>query len=311
MKVELKVSVVQFDAEWLNTKKNVEKMKRFIRDEAANGAELVVFPELCVQGFPSPACLGEASDFDNGMSYADGAYQYVEAAETIPGYTTNEITEVCAECNCYAVFGMAQQHASVPGTLYNSAVLVGPNGVIGVHHKMHLPLTEKNFFYPGSTAEVFKTPIGNIGMGVCYDGRFPEYTRVLALKGAEIVCNIWAIINGSGSVTPDMNSIKYRAYTRAQENGFWHVDSNRSGWQGRYQFTGHSCIAAPNGTIIAGSDICEEEVVRATITREAMIRYRSTLTIFRDRRPDMYGLVTKPLSEPYKAPEESETPDEV
>jgi predicted amidohydrolase len=283
-------------------------MMSYIESEVKEGAELIVFPELCVQGYITPAVLGEDVDFE-GMTYGECALKYVQASEPIPGPSTNAISELTKKYNVYVVIGMSQLHPVVVGTVYNSAVLLGPRGIVGVHHKMHIPLCEKQFFYPGNTAEVFTTSLGNIGLGVCYDGRFPEYTRVLALKGAEIVCNIWAIISGAESVAPDPNSIKYRAYTRAQENGFFHVNSNRVGIQGKNKYTGHSCIAAPNGTIIAGSDTYDEEVIRATLYAEDILKYRSFLTIFRDRRPEMYELVTKPFSEPYKCPKAEKVED--
>jgi predicted amidohydrolase len=298
MKAEVKVSAVQFSVEHLQLEKNIERMRTFVAAEAEKGAELIVFPELANIGYIKPTMPGES--LDPNESFAECASRYWRAAETIPGPTTEALLELTKKYNVYVVVGMAQQHPTITGTLYNSAVLLGPNGIIGVHHKMHIPLGEKHYFYPGCTSEVFQTELGKIGMLVCYDGRFPELSRILALKGAEIICSGWNISGGFGSVTPDMNSVKYRAYTRAQENGVYFIASSRSGYQGDVYFIGHSAIASPNGTIIASSETIEEDVVRAVLKEEELLNYRCSLNIFRDRRPEMYDLVTKPLSEPFK-----------
>ncbi len=301
MKQSIKVSMVQFSAEWAEPEINIRRMREMAEAEAKAGAELIVFPELSNIGYCTPCLPAVPVDFE-GMSYAECAMKYVSLAETIPGPTTNALLEVAREYGVYIVVGMTQQHPAIPYSVYNAAALLGPDGVIGVHHKMHLPLEEKQYFYPGSTAEVFDTPLGKIGLGICYDGRFPEYSRMLALKGAEIICNIWAtIVSGNNSVGPNqMKAIKYRTFTRAQENGVFYLSCNRSGKQGnQFVFSGHSCAASPNGVIIASSETMEEEILRCTLDRDDLIRYRSTLPIFRDRRPEMYQILTAPLSEPY------------
>ncbi len=297
IKEEVKVSAVQLSVEPLQLEKNIERMEYYVKSEAEKGAELIVFPELANIGYITPSMPGESAGPEG---FASVISQYIRAAETVPGPTTEALSKLTKKHNVYVVVGLAQKHPVVSGSLYNSGVLLGPNGIVGVHHKMHLPLNEKHYFYPGSTSEVFKTELGNIGVNVCYDGRFPELSRVMALKGAEIICTVWAISAGLGSVTPDMNTLKYRTYTRAQENGLFYVSCNRSGRQGEQYFTGHSAIAAPNGTIISCSETKEEDVVRATLVEKELIDYRGTLSIFLDRRPEMYGLVSQPLSEPYK-----------
>lgn len=300
MKECVKVSIVQFSTNWCEPEANIGRMLSFIEDESRDGSELIVFPELCLQGYVTPITLAQNVDFV-GKTYSECAVEYIRSSEKVPGPATDAISRLTRKFHTHVVFGMSQLHPIIPGTLYNSAILVGPSGVIGIHHKMHIPLNEKQFFFEGNTADVFSTELGNIGMGVCYDGRFPEYTRVLALKGAEIVCNIWAITDSLSAIAPDPNSIKYSAYVRARENGFFHVNSNRSGKQGKYNFTGHSCIASPNGAIIASSDSYEEEIIRAVLYEEDILKYRGSLSIFRDRRPEMYSLITRPHSELYNS----------
>ena len=300
MKEVVNVSVVQFASEWLELDKNIERMRSFVETEAKEGAELIVFPETANIGYITPITVGEPVGFE-GMNNTEFASRYVRSAEPIPGPTTEALSELTKKHGVYVVVGLAQQHPLVRGTLYNSGVLIGPLGVIGVHHKMHIALNEKQYFYPGNTSEVFKTELGNIGIEVCYDGRFPEISRILALKGAEIICCLWCI--PAIFTVPDVeNQLKYRTYTRAQENGVYFISSNRAGWQGKTQLMGRSVIGAPDGTIIAASETSDEDVIRAKLTDDWLINYRSRLSIFRDRRPEMYGVICKPFSEPFQPP---------
>lgn len=298
MKENVRVSMVQFASEWLQTEKNTKRIKEFAEAEARAGQDLIVFPELSNTGYITPSTVGEPCGYE-GMTYAEFATAYMRAAEPIPGPTTDAVSAVTRRYGAYVVIGMAQRHPTIPFSLYNSGVLIGPQGVIGVHHKMHIPLNEKQFFYPGNTSEVFKTDLGNIGVQVCYDGRFPETTRLLSLKGAEIICSVWAA--PAIFTVPDAeNQLKYRTYTRAQENGVYFISVNRAGWEGKTQYMGRSVASAPDGSFLALSKVADEEVLRVELTEERLIRYRSMLSLFRDRRPELYGLICKPLSEPYR-----------
>ena len=287
-------SLVQFATEWLEPEKNIERMKAFVEAEAKAGSKLIVFPETANIGYITPTVVGDPVDCD-GLTNAEFATRYVRVAEQVPGPTTDALSELTAKYGVYVAVGMAQLHPVIPGTLYNSGVLLGPEGVVGIHHKMHIALNEKQYFYPGNTAQVFDTELGRIGIQVCYDARFPELSRILALKGAEVICCLWCV-PGIFTVPDVTNSLRYRTYTRAQENGVYFLSCNRSGWQGKTQFMGHSVAAAPDGSIIAASETADEEVIRVELTEERLLSYRATLSIFRDRRPELYGLLTEPFS---------------
>lgn len=298
MRTNVKVSMVQFASEWLQTERNAARMKAFVEAEAKDGQDLIVFPELANTGYISPLEVEEQCGYP-GMNYAQFASAFMRAAETVPGPTTDALSDAARRYGVHVVVGMAQKHPVIPCSLYNSAVLIGPHGILGVHHKVHIPLNEKQFFYPGNTLDVFKTDLGTIGMQVCYDGRFPEITRVLALKGAEIICSPWCV--PAIFTVPDAeNSLKYRTYTRAQENGVFFVSCNRSGQEGKTIMLGRSVVSAPDGSFVAASQTSDEEVIRAELAEERLVRYRSKLSLFRDRRPELYDLICKPLSEAYR-----------
>jgi omega-amidase len=122
MKEEVKVSAVQFSVEHLQLERNIERMRSFVAAEAEKGAELIVFPELANIGYIKPTMPGES--MDPNESFAEWASRYWRAAETIPGPTTEALLELTKKYNVYVVVGMAQQHPTITGTLYNSAALL-------------------------------------------------------------------------------------------------------------------------------------------------------------------------------------------
>jgi len=295
MKDKVKVSLIQFVPAWLDSEKSAERMKRFAQEEAEKGSELIVFPELANIGYITPRMIGQAPSFDSKTSAIEFAAKYINASEPVPGPTTELLGEVTNKYGVYIVVGIAQLHPVVPATLYNSAVLIGPPGILGIQHKIHIPLNEKYYFCPGDTAEVYQTDLGNIGMAVCYDSRFPEFPRILALKGAEIVCSIW---NKASTKDDDPMTNKYLAHVRAQENGNYYLACNRVGREGDTVFFGHSAMAQPDGGIIAYSDSEEEAVLTAELHNEEIVKFRAWLGVFRDRRPEKYSLITEPMSPP-------------
>jgi len=295
MKEKVRASLIQFAPEWLEREKNAERMKQFAQEEAEKGSELVLFPELSNIGYITPVTIGEPPSYDEKTSAVEFHVKYIESSEPVPGPTTELLGEVASKYGIYIVVGISEQHPVIPAQLHNSAVLIGPSGIVGVHRKVHIPLNEKYYFYPGNAAEVYRTELGNMSMAVCYDGRFPELVRVFALKGSEIHCAIWNTPDTPGL---DPMSIKYRAYVRALENLFYFLSCNRVGKEGNVSFLGHSAVAGPDGNIIAYSDSKEEEILVAELRNEAIVKLRAKRTDLRDRRPEMYSLVTDPLSPP-------------
>lgn len=299
MKERIKASMVQFTPEWLQTERNAERMRNITKKEAEKGVELIVFPELANVGYVTPAEPGLPPSFDSKMNAQEFASKYIKASEPVPGPTTESLTEVTKKHGVYVVVGISRLHPLIPHTIYNSATLVGPSGVIGIYDKIHVAAMEKHLFYPGDRIEVYKTDLGNIGISICYDGRFPELSRILTLKGAEIICSILNVPKGWSISDPHW--VKYRASTRAAENCNYYLVSSRGGKEGDAIFVGHSVIAAPNGDIIAYTDSEEEDIITAELYDDELVKIRSKYPSFADRRPDLYYTLTEPLSKPFTA----------
>jgi predicted amidohydrolase len=284
MKDAVNVSLVQFASAWLDREANARRMAEFVHSESADhNADLVVFPELASTGYLEP---------HTDAKFAQALYAQ---SETIPGPTTEALGGAAKTTGAHIVAGISELHPTIPHVLFNSAVLIDPAGeLIGVYRKVHSCLDEKNYYAAGDAIEVFDSALGRVAINICYDVRFPELARIQALKGAEIFVSIWASFIQGGKVP--VSSIRERCATRAMENAAFFLGCNRSGVEGAKRFYGHSAIAAPSGETIAQSDSDTEEVVRATLVAEALAAQRAYLTVYRDRRPELYGGIVAPLT---------------
>lgn len=281
MKEEVIVSAVQMPIKLLDVEKNINYIiNSIVKAKSEYNADLVVFPEL--------SDIGYIKEKDKKF-----ARQYVKLAKKIPGPYTDELSKQAKKYGIYLVIGLAEKHPEIPGMLYNSAVLISPNGeLIGKYRKVHIPEEEKHYFMPGNLFEIYNTDIGNIGIAICYDGYMPEYPRILAIKGVEILCICWNIASANLINPPEL--LEYMTATRAAENRIFVVSSNCIGVQGKINFFGHSLIADPVGNIISKAGT-KETIISAVLKEEILLEERAQLPIFRDRRPEIYSYLVKSL----------------
>jgi len=280
MKESVRVSLVQFASTWLQPEENATRMASFVAREASeHGAELVVFPELASTGYIEP---------NTDTTFAAKLYA---ASEYIPGGpTTAALRDVARRHNVHVIAGISERHPKLPYVLYNSAAFIGPDGeLLGVQRKLHAALQEKNYYMNGHSIDVFPSRVGTIGINICYDTRFPEVARVQALRGSEIIVSIWASATRPG-LLPSVGVAQAFA-ARAMENHVYFLSCNRSGREGDRIFTGRSAVVAPSGQMIALSDTADEDVVRAVLLDSEIRSQRTFLTIYRDRRPELYKLI--------------------
>jgi predicted amidohydrolase len=265
----------------MEPERNADRMTKFVEREAGgHGAELVVFPEMASTGYlpvdPEP----------------EFARMLFALAEPIPGPTTEKLGQVAARHGAHVVVGMTQEHPEIPQMLYNSSALIGSDGeIVGVYQKTHPALEEKHYFARGGSVPVYETELGRIALNICYDVRFPELARSQALQGAEILISSWAMYEQPGKAPND--SIIIRCRSRATENFFYVIGCNRSGEEGGRKYFGRSVVVDPSGEVLSISDNDQEEVLRATLTADALREQRMYLPIFGDRRPDLYGRIVE------------------
>ncbi|MBL8120382.1 MAG: carbon-nitrogen hydrolase family protein [Anaerolineae bacterium] len=224
---EITIATVQMRPKLGEAEDNLVKMSETIAKIASQQkVDLIVFPELITSGYE----LG---------------VRFTELAQRVPGPTINLIAQRANEYGVYIAFGMVTKE-KVESVLYNSAILVGPDGeLLDVYNKIHLRGEERMAFREGYKLPVIPTEVGNIGLMIGYDLAFPEVARSLSLDGAEIiaVCANWEAAN--------IDEWKTYVRARAYENSIFVAAANRIGEDVTLNFGGESMVVGPRGHIHA------------------------------------------------------------
>lgn len=271
---DLVVACVQMEPHVGSKHDNVAQCIRHIEAAAHHGASLVVLPELANSGYVF-------NDRDEAFALA----------EPLPeGETAQLLAETTQRLGIHVVMGIAERAGK---QLYNSAILTGPAGHVGVYRKLHLWNNEHRFFEPGDRGvPVFDTPLGRIAIAICYDGWFPETYRLAAMQGADIVCvpTNWVPMPAQPEDRPAMATTLTMA--AAHSNGVVIACANRIGMERGQPFVGQSLIVGGNGWPVAGpASVDREEILYAAID---LTRTRSERTlnafnhVLSDRRADVY-----------------------
>ncbi|EIM26612.1 carbon-nitrogen hydrolase family protein [Microvirga lotononidis] len=286
----ISASLVQFDVQCLAPAENFGRIHDFVALEAAHGAQLILFPELSNTGYVEPLVPG-------GPMVSDvphfGAALY-EACAAPDGEEIKALVTLAARHRVHLVIGLGLRDQLRAGVMRNASLLIGPEGVLGQYTKVHQWQNEKLYFTKGDRIDTFAALGTHLGMQICYDIRFPEITRILALRGAGIVTSVWASFGAEATPVADGALFIHRAYTRAVENGVFFLSCNRSGSHGGQRFFGRSCALAPDGTVLGALDHDMEDVLRVEIDLEAVTRYRSFTGIWADRDPTLYEKYLSP-----------------
>jgi predicted amidohydrolase len=269
----IKVAAVQTEPHIGDKKHNVEEGLKLIDEAGAAGARLIVLPELSNTGYIYNS-RGEAFALSEPVPDGPTCQEWIKAAKKHDAY-------ICA--------GITEREGL---HLYNSVAVVGPDGHVGTYRKTHLWNEEKLWFEPGNLGfPVFSLPFGKIGCRVCYDVWFPEVTRILAIQGADIICDStnWVVVD------PLQTKEKPTAATSAAQmslmNAVYSICADRVGEERGCVFIGNSCITDPGGGFVAGpANPDKPEVVIGEINVIAA-RYRHWSEFnnpHTDRRTDLY-----------------------
>jgi predicted amidohydrolase len=180
------------------------------------------------------------------------------------------------------------------GLRYNSAVCLTGDGVLGSHRKVHQPLNEDASYAAGDRFAAFDTPVGRLGMMICYDKAFPESARALALDGAQLVACLSAWPASATDPAPDLAQDRWtRRFdlfdrARALENQVVWLSANQSGRFGSLRFVGSAKIVDPGGEVLAGTGVSAGVAVTELDVEAALDRARRSMAHLRDRRPQAY-----------------------
>ncbi|MFN8006267.1 MAG: carbon-nitrogen hydrolase family protein [Terriglobia bacterium] len=273
----IKIAGIQMLPQFMNIEANLDQMIRSMETTAKAGARLVIFPECALCGY----CF---ESLEEAIPYA----------ESIPGPSTLKLVKVCQKLQLHVVYGLLERAGD---QLFNAAVLLGPEGLIGKYRKVHLPsLGVDKFVQPGDLGfGVYETPLGRIGLNICYDGAFPEGTRVMALKGADLV------VLPTNWPTGAEEFAEHLINARGLENHIFFAAVNRVGIERGFRFIGRSRISDVHGRTLALASAEQEEILYAEIDplkarekRIVRVPGKHEIHRFNDRRPELYGEIIQP-----------------
>ncbi|MEJ2201810.1 MAG: carbon-nitrogen family hydrolase [Desulfuromonadaceae bacterium] len=254
------VAAVQFNIQLGAVEANLAKAVAGLRRARDRGAQLAVLPEMWSTGY----------DYKH---LAELAEQTPRVLETLQQLT--------AELNLVVVGSLPEKNL---GRLYNTAYLMDQGRLVGSYRKLHLfsNMGEDRFLTAGNQTLVAATSVGRIGVAICYDLRFPELFRKLALEGAEILCLCaeWP--------KPRQDHWRTLLRARAMENQMFVAATNCCGIQGKLDFFGMSLLLAPRGEVLAEGGEEDVELI-ARFDFKELVDYRSQIRCYQDRRPDIYG----------------------
>lgn len=269
-----RVAVVQMDCAIGDTAANTDRVLERLDEAVHRSAQIVIFPEAALTGY----CFDTVDEAREPSLDARRQYERIAKATKTAGVVS--------------VVGSLEYDDD---RLWNSVWIAGPDGPIGAYRKTHLPfIGADKVTSPGDRLRVWNTPFGRLGVIICYDLRFPETARTLALQGADIVAvpTNWSL----GAETAPEFVTRARAY----ENRVYVAACNRVGLERTFEFFGLSQIVDPNGTVLAQAGGGEEMLIADVSldfarTKRVVIRPGEfEMDLINDRRIDLYDEITKP-----------------
>ncbi len=286
---KVRVAAVQMSCS-REIQENIEKAERLVREAASRGAKIILLPEL----------------FERQYFCQERRYDYYSFAKPVEeNQAVQRLTEVSKELSLVLPVSIYERAGTV---LYNTVVMLDCGKNLGIYRKTHIPddhfYQEKFYFTPGDTGfKVFDTTYGKVGMGICWDQWFPETARSLALLGADIILYPTAIgsepileVDSSGHWMRTMqghsaaNITPVVAANRYGEESVEPCEEN-AGQKSALNFYGCSFLTDETGDLLAKAGRDREEILTADYDFAKLREARLEWGVFRDRRPEMYGLL--------------------
>jgi omega-amidase len=263
----MKIAAAQISCVLGDFNANLRKVRDFAALAKKSGANLVVFPEMVDTGYSMPVIQ------KNAKKWSEGA---------VP-----ELQKIAKEISITIVTGISDRDGS---SVFNAQVLVNAQGeVVAKYRKTHLvtaePLDERVCLSPGD--EFVSCKVGNftVGLSICYDLRFPEMARTLAVERRANV-----IVNSSAWPVVRAEHLRILALARAVENQSYFIIANRVGTDDGVTFCGSSLIVDPSGAILAAASPDREELIQAEVSEQVIADVRNRVTVFAHRRPELYNI---------------------
>lgn len=256
----MRIGVIQMDCTPGNIPTNIEKIHQKV--EKIENADLVVLPELVDSGYI--------------MSDVKRCSALPEMASTI-----HQLSKLARNKSIYLVAGIMENENN---QIFNVAVVINPEGeVIAKYRKIHLYTPSgEGVFTAGNDIVTLNISGFNVGLMICYDTRFPEMARSLALSGAEV------IIVPTAWPFPRVEHWQLLTRVRAIENQCYLIGANRVGQDANAIFCGNSRIIDPHGIVVSSASEDQEEIIYGDVSREKLDFVRNRMPVFEHRRADVY-----------------------
>lgn len=252
--------------------KNIQKCIEYVKKASEKNSRLIVFPEMVIQGYLYSL---------TGPATAEEIIYQQKNAEYVPeGDSVQRMIKAAKDYNTYIVFGICERDKNVFDILYNTAVLVGPEGFVGSYRKVHFSMDERHVFTSGTEFPVYDTDIGRIGMQICCDKALPGSTWELMLGAADIIVNLACWTDYIGDAPDSIQGKIASRYDiwdvcRAMEGQTFFISSNQFGQCGKGNYCGKSNIVNPEGFILESVGAKEGFVSVETDIREEIMRTRA------------------------------------
>lgn len=267
----MKIALIQQHAV-LDSGDNLERGVQAFHRAAQNGADLIAFAELGLLWF---------------LPQKPADAEYLKAAETVPGPTTETFAELSRRYGVVSVLNLYEREGD---RAFDASPVIDSDGsLLGVTRMAHVMdgkgFYEKGYYTPGDNRHfVYDTAVGRVGVAICYDRHFPEYMRNLALEGADLVVVPQA--GALGEWTPGLFEAELRV--AAFQNGYFAALVNRVGREDSLHFAGESFVVDPDGRLIAQAESDQDQILYADIDLTKAAASTARRYFLPDRRPDFY-----------------------
>jgi len=266
---------------------NYALIEKLLGEARAAGAQLVVFPEASIGGYLSS--LGNHGDTVRTTQRS------LPPAISLDGPEIRRVQELAGQTVVCIGFCELDDDGE---SRYNAAVCLDGERIYGSYRKVHQPLGENMSYAAGDTYRAFDTPVGRVGLQICYDKAFPEAARALALDGAEIVVSLSAWPAARTATAEDLQqdrwTYRFNLFdaARALDNQVFWIASNQAGTFGSLRYVGNAKVVDPGGNVLA-TTLLDAGLAIAEIDVDGTFRaMRGGMFHLRDRRPDVYSAVT-------------------
>jgi predicted amidohydrolase len=275
------------------------QVEALITQARERGVALLALPEACLGGYLTSLEAPRDDEAPSSGADPDGGDAVRDPGPPplrLDGPEIKRLAALAGDMTVTAGYCELADDAGRPGRLYNSVVCVTGDGVLGNHRKVHQPLGEGHSYDRGDEFTAFDTPVGRLGMMICYDKAFPESARALALDGAEIVTCVSAWpgsrTNAAAELAADRWLHRFDLFdqARALENQIVWLSANQSGWFGSLRFVASAKVVGPGGEVLASTGLGAGMAVAELDVAAELATARRSMAHLASRRPEAYSL---------------------